>query len=346
MHQPPLEAAARTSSSLPTFGLGSSHPEASSFAPASLHTFASMPHSSAAAPGILATPSLLSSLSSANASPVACGELWSQRAEPVVIDHPLNIYREDWFHSLLALETKHCARPDYMESVQVDVNHTMRSILIDWLVEVGEEYKLSPQTLHLTVNYIDRFLTVTAVNRSQLQLVGITCMLLASKYEEIYPPTIEEFVYISDNTYTRSQVLAMETEVIGRLNFSLTATTAWEVSRRFIIAAELDHHTACLVDFLLELFLSEPLCLHHRPSVVAAAACFLALYATKQTPWPEKLARASGVTVDLLAPTVCDLHVVWTKAVGPHATLKAVREKYSLDKMMNVSSVPLPPLGN
>ena len=63
---------------------------------------------------------------------------------------------------------------------QPDINNSMRAILMDWLVEVAEEYKLLPQTLYLTVNYIDRFLSAMSVLRGKLQLVGTACMLLAS----------------------------------------------------------------------------------------------------------------------------------------------------------------------
>ncbi len=89
---------------------------------------------------------------------------------------------------------------------QRDINHSMRAILIDWLVEVADEYRLHPQTLYVTVGFIDRFLSEMSVQRGKLQLVGVTCMLLAAKYEEIYPPAVDEFVYITDNTYTREQV--------------------------------------------------------------------------------------------------------------------------------------------
>jgi cyclin A len=89
---------------------------------------------------------------------------------------------------------------------QRDISYSMRAILVDWLVEVAEEYKLHQQTLFMAVAYIDRFLSEMSVQRGKLQLVGVTCMLLAAKYEEIYPPAIEEFVYITDNTYTRDQV--------------------------------------------------------------------------------------------------------------------------------------------
>ena len=82
------------------------------------------------------------------------------------------------------------ASPKYLEQVQSDVNAKMRAILVDWLVEVSEEYKLCADTLYQAVNYIDRFLTLQPTQRSQLQLIGVTCMWLAAKYEEIYPPNV------------------------------------------------------------------------------------------------------------------------------------------------------------
>ena len=62
---------------------------------------------------------------------------------------------------------------------QTDISPQMRTILIDWLVEVGEEYKLHDETLHLAVNYIDRFLSQMSVLRGKLQLVGTACMFIA-----------------------------------------------------------------------------------------------------------------------------------------------------------------------
>ena len=159
-----------------------------------------------------------------------------------------NQYVKDIYGHLRVLEGEFRVSPHFMQS-QRDINATMRGILIDWLVEVAEEYRLVPETLHLSVNYIDRFLAqarrrrrattaaaaapqppppprrnrrrrratvaVTrrattaasppprpagARDRSKLQLVGVTCMLIAAKFEEIRPPAVDEFVYISDNT--------------------------------------------------------------------------------------------------------------------------------------------------
>jgi cyclin A len=113
-----------------------------------------------------------------------------------------------------------------METLQKDVNPSMRAILIDWLVEVAEEYRLVPDTLYLTVNYIDRYLSGNEINRQRLQLLGVACMLIAAKYKEICAPQVEEFCYITDNTYFRDEVLEMEASVLNYLKFEMTAPTA------------------------------------------------------------------------------------------------------------------------
>ena len=86
----------------------------------------------------------------------------------------------------------------------------MREILTDWLIEVHLKFKLLPETLYLTINLIDRYLTTQNIYRNKLQLVGVTAMLIASKYEEIYPPIVSDFVYITDNAYTSAEIRQME----------------------------------------------------------------------------------------------------------------------------------------
>jgi cyclin A len=70
--------------------------------------------------------------------------------------------------------------PDYMETVQNDVSTFMREILVNWLVELTEEYKLVSDTLYLTISYIDRYLSSHVVSKSKIQLLGVACMLIAS----------------------------------------------------------------------------------------------------------------------------------------------------------------------
>ena len=93
---------------------------------------------------------------------------------------------------------------------QQDINEKMRAILVDWIIEVHLKFKLLPETLFITVSLIDRYLEQIQIKRTNLQLVGVTAMLIASKYEEIYAPEVRDFVYITDNAYTKEEILLME----------------------------------------------------------------------------------------------------------------------------------------
>ena len=122
-------------------------------------------------------------------------------------DDPLcvTVYVEDMYTHFRGKEIGTSVRPTFMEN-QAHINERMRSILVDWLVEVHLKFKLVPETLYLTVNIIDRYLERAEVSRPRLQLVGVTALLLASKYEEIYPPELRDLVYICDRAYTRQDV--------------------------------------------------------------------------------------------------------------------------------------------
>lgn len=87
-----------------------------------------------------------------------------------------------------------------------NLNEGMRLVLVNWLVDVSEEYRLTNETLHTSIVLTDRYLSIKLVPRCDMQLLGITCMLLASKIEEIYAPSLDEFVYICDNAYTKERV--------------------------------------------------------------------------------------------------------------------------------------------
>ena len=114
-------------------------------------------------------------------------------------------YVQEMYQHFRQKELQTSVRPVYMET-QTHINERMRSILVDWLVEVHLKFKLVPETLYLTINLIDRYLERREVSRPKLQLVGVTCLLIASKYEEIYPPELRDLVYICDRAYSKQEV--------------------------------------------------------------------------------------------------------------------------------------------
>ena len=229
---------------------------------------------------------------------------------------------------------------NYMEH-QYDLQPQMRAILVDWLVEVSEEYRLSSETLFLTVNYIDRYLDRAHVPKSQLQLVGITCMLIAAKYEEIYAPQVEDFCFITDNTYSRQEVLDMEVHVLGTLTFDLSPPTARGFLRRFLRAAEADATLDYLASYLCELSLIEHSMLRFEPSRVAAAAVMLALHTLNRVHWSSTLVHYTTFTPSDLQECVTQLHAVYGAVRLPNA-LPAIKEKYAAPRFKCVAQLVHP----
>lgn len=126
-------------------------------------------------------------------------------------------------------------RKDEAASIERDVNmfdrhpslnSRMRAILLDWLIEVCEVYKLHRETFFLTVDYIDRYLTIKEnISKNQLQLIGITCLFIAAKVEEIYPPKVHEFAYVTDSACSDDDILTQEALIMQTLNWCVTPVT-------------------------------------------------------------------------------------------------------------------------
>ncbi|KAJ8384861.1 hypothetical protein AAFF_G00197710 [Aldrovandia affinis] len=241
---------------------------------------------------------------------------------------------------LREMELKSRPKAGYMKK-QPDITNSMRSILVDWLVEVGEEYKLQNETLYLAVNYIDRFLSSMSVLRGKLQLVGTAAMLLASKFEEIYPPEVAEFVYITDDTYTKKQVLRMEHLILSVLSFHLAAPTINQFLTQYFLHQPVSQKVESLSMFLGELSLidSESF-LKYLPSHIAAAAFVLANYTVTGGSMSKTMVEVTQYSLEDLMPCIVDLHQTYINAA--RHTQQSVREKYKASKYHEVSQIEPP----
>ncbi|XP_073050942.1 cyclin-A2-4-like [Primulina eburnea] len=259
--------------------------------------------------------------------------------------HPLmcSMYAADIYSNLRAIQIYRRPSVDYMEKQQHDITEAMRGILVDWLVEVSEEYRLIPDTLYLTINLIDRFLSAINIEKQKLQLLGVTCMLIASKYEEICAPCVENFCFITDNTYTKGEVLKMEGLVLNHLGFQLSIPTTKKFLRRFIHAAQVSYEIPSvelefLANYLAELTLVEYNFLKFLPSLIAASAVFLARWTLDQSdhPWNPTLEYYTMYKTSDLKYTVLELQDLQlnTKTY----TLGTIREKYKQSKFKCVST--------
>ena len=225
---------------------------------------------------------------------------------------------------------------------QTDINEKMRAILIDWLVDVHLKFKLLPDTMHLTVNIIDRFLSLKHVVRKKLQLVGVTAMLLASKYEEIYAPEVKDFVYISDKAYTRDEILKMESLMLGTLRWHLTVPSAHTFNKRCIKCADLpgDNTFANLATYAVELTMPEYSMIKYLPSMIAASANYLALEILGRGSWNATLQSYTTYSESALKNCVTDMRAILLKQQGT-PQLQAVKKKYSSVNFSEVARIPM-----
>eukprot|EP00930_Biecheleria_cincta_P002968 TRINITY_DN10391_c0_g2_i1.p1 TRINITY_DN10391_c0_g2~~TRINITY_DN10391_c0_g2_i1.p1 ORF type:complete len:448 (-),score=69.09 TRINITY_DN10391_c0_g2_i1:275-1618(-) len=247
-------------------------------------------------------------------------------------------YESEIIAGLFAEETLYMPRSDYMVS-QADINGKMRAILLDWLVEVHMKYKLRRATLYLAVNLIDRYLAVQPIARNRLQLVGVVCMFVAAKVEQINPPRVADFVYITDNTYTKEDVLSMECAMLSSLGFNIAVPTQAHFLDCLLKANQcLVKEYRALVDYLLELALVDVRMIKHEPSKVVSAALLLSNEILGRPIWPETMVLISRYSSTALRGCAEELRALLRAA--PSGTLQAVRRKYLLQQHCSIARVP------
>lgn len=223
-------------------------------------------------------------------------------------------------------------------TLQTNITEHMRCILIDWLIEVHLKFKMVPETLYLTINLIDRFLQFKVVRRSRLQLVGVAALLLASKYEEIYYPEIKELIYITDRSYTKREILEMETEIANTLNYQLTVPNSYTFLCRYLKAAHADKQMVQLACYIAERSLQEYSMTAHLPSTIAATCIMIARKILKKYPWSPTLVKYTKYDEEDLQ--VCQQDIgIFLHVDSSSGAQNACYRKYAAPKFDCISKV-------
>lgn len=209
-------------------------------------------------------------------------------------------YANEIFDYLRDLESKSIPNPNYMAH-QDDLEWKTRGILIDWLIEVHTRFHLLPETLFLAVNIIDRFLSEKVVQLDRLQLVGITAMFIASKYEEVLSPHVANFRHVADDGFTESEILSAERFLLTTLNYDLSYPNPMNFLRRISKADDYDIQTRTVGKYLMEISLLDHRFMEYRSSHVAAGAMYLARVILDRGEWVSNTHTVSAPGVRLTA---------------------------------------------
>lgn len=234
-------------------------------------------------------------------------------------------YSDDIFEYMRELEFRYLPDMSYMER-QVELDWTKRGILLDWLVRIHDHCNLLPETLFLTVHYIDRFLSIKAVGPAKLQLVGIVALFVAAKYEEITCPSVQEIAYMVDDEYSVDEIIRAERFMINLLEFNLGWPGPMSFLRRSSKADDYDSDTRTLAKYLLEITLMDRRFVGSQASWLAAAAHLLSRKILCRGPWTKSHEYFSGYSESQLQPAV-DVLVSCCRAPNSHHL--SIYTKYS-----------------
>ena len=227
---------------------------------------------------------------------------------------------------------------------QPDINDKMRGILIDWLVDVHKKFKMVPETLFLSVYIVDKYLEKHHVQRSKLQLVGVAATFISSKYEVIYPPHISDFVEITNRTYSKHEIIDMESMIMKSLDFNLTRPSSLRFFDRWtqILRIQESDKMYQLGRYLLELGLVDYKFTKYLPSNMAASALYLAMKIFgKNDFWNGTISYHSKYDEKDVRTCAKDLCMVLQKQGDMSSNLQAVKRKFSAANYQEISNISL-----
>jgi hypothetical protein len=236
---------------------------------------------------------------------------------------------------------------------QTDISPKMRIILVDWIIDVHHKEKMHPSTLWLSVNLMDRYLAaVPNINRNRLQLIGVACLLIAAKFEEIYPPEISEFISLTENSFTHNEVIRMEASVLASLQYQLVVPTGYHFLVRYFEMFKVNSVTKSLASYYAERNLQEYDCLSYVPHEFAAACLYAALVQQNPTAteseravWNTTLYEDCGIAEEKLMTIARGVlgHMEEVHRTSKRVLL-AARKKYSQDTYSRVTELAIPQL--
>ncbi|KAG9090443.1 G2/mitotic-specific cyclin [Ceratobasidium sp. UAMH 11750] len=268
-------------------------------------------------------------------APVEPEEIWTDLdkdddGDPLMVSE----YVVDIFNYMLELEKTQAQslNPHYIEK-QKELNWGMRGILGDWLIQVHARFRLLPETLYLAMHFVDRMLSVRVVSLSRLQLVGVTCMFIAAKYEEIMAPSVKHFVECADSAYTEKDILDAEQYVLRVLGWDCSYPNVMTFLRRVSKAEDFDDQTRSVGKFFVEIACVDHRLLPFPPSQIAAASLWLARLILDRDTWNGNLIHYSTYREkDLLEPANLMLNYILEPIKH-----EAFWKKYASKRYMKVS---------
>lgn len=260
----------------------------------------------------------------------------------------LTEYSNEIYEHLKKTEQINIPNYEILESNQKEVTENARAILINWLFQIQSKFELLPETLYLTINIIDRYLEKNSnYPLRKYQLVGVTAMLIASKYEEIYAPEIRDFLHITRKMFSYEDVIEIENKILSTLKFDLLTASPYTFLVRFHLISGDNMTLFYLSQLFLELSLLSYDVMRNKNSLKASCALYLARKcerinsSNKDKVWSNELKFFSGYDETDLRGCIRSIYDVVKKvdAKFKEGKVNAIIEKFKAKEYLEVSKI-------
>lgn len=252
-------------------------------------------------------------------------------------------FAQDIFLAMRENEESYMVAPDYLEKMGSDIKDTSRAFLIEWVIDVQRKFRLLPETLFLAVVICDRYLASQKSRKSDLHLIGVTSILISTKYEEIYPPEMNELLSVSENKFRKAELLVMEFKMLSALDFDFTQPSIYRFLERFrkISILQSDEQAFFFAQYISEICLLDTYLLKYRPSEVAAASLILSGGVTKNNRmiWNKEMEKITGMKLESLYKVIEDVRD-FAMEVNPKF-LQTLKYKFSKPQYHEVAQLTM-----
>jgi len=217
-------------------------------------------------------------------------------SDQIEFNNPLNVseFQQKAFENMRNAEAENMFDCEYISKVQTELRDTSRAFLLEWIIDVHRKFRLTPECLYVTQFILDQYLSRQKIMKSELHLLGVSVLLISTKYEEIYPPELRDLLAVSENKFTRDQVLKKEKEILNKLEFKITAPSAYRFLESYKRCATIfeDKEVFFFAQYILEVSLLDITLMRFKPSELAASALILSCKQLKKTDcWTKEMEK-------------------------------------------------------
>lgn len=184
-------------------------------------------------------------------------------------------YEEKIKKYLVSKDSENILEKNFISS-QKEINYKMRAKLVDWIIDVSLKFKLLDQTLFASIWYLDQYISKSKeISKNNLQLIGICCLMISAKFEEVYPPCLSDYEKVCDGAYSIDEIIDFEGEIMVTLNFNLAFNSSLLFYQKNAKELSIKGKPYFYGEFLLTNGLLDETINNYSQNILSEAVCFL-----------------------------------------------------------------------